>query len=85
MLTKKQIEILSHFNLFEEITFKQLKNRSGQKSNNLIQTAIQAFKEENLVTEKKTGNVSTFKLDINSKTLKYLTLINEYKIQEKNI
>ena len=85
MLTKKQIEILSHFNLFEEITFKQLKNRSGQKSNNLIQTAIQAFKEENLVTEKKTGNVSTFKLDLNSKTLKYLTLINEYKIREKNL
>jgi len=46
MLTKKQIRIISVFNedVNKELTFKQLKEKSNQKSNNFVQKALKDFR-----------------------------------------
>lgn len=85
MLTKKQLDILSNFELFEEITFKELKKRSNQKSNNLLQQAIRSFEKEDLITQTKVGNVNLFTLKLNNMTLAYLDLINESKVRQLDI
>ncbi|MEM2131608.1 MAG: nucleotidyltransferase domain-containing protein [Candidatus Woesearchaeota archaeon] len=91
MLTKEQLNILKVFyeNLFSKITFKQIKEKSKQKSNSLIQIAINRFLEENLITNNKIGNLNLYSLNLdNNLTLSYLNLINEFKKSEsldKNI
>ncbi len=85
MLTKKQIQILTifHEKLFSELTFKQIKKESKQKSNNLIQLSIQEFLKQELLKTKKTGNVTTYKLNLkNNLTFSYLELINQIKIKK---
>ncbi|MBU0471033.1 MAG: nucleotidyltransferase domain-containing protein [Nanoarchaeota archaeon] len=82
MLTKKQIEILSVFqgNLFAEYTFKQFKEKSKQKSNNIIHLALEEFKKQCIINSKKTGNVNTYMINLeNSLTLAYLNIINTKK------
>jgi len=86
MLTKKQLGILGVFkkDLFAELTFSQIKAQSRQKSNNVTQLAIKEFKKQGLIHQKKTGDVSTYCLNLNSTlTLAYLNLINEEEIRQK--
>jgi len=88
MLTKKQINLLKifHDNLREELTFKQLKKESKQKSNNLIQTAINEFLKQDIIKIKKTGNVNTYKINLQNNLSKaYLELINQTKIKKTKI
>src|SRR3989338_6616017 len=83
MLTKQQIHIFSVFkkNLFARLTFKQIKEQSKQKSNNVVQIAVKEFKKQNLLKTEVTGNVSTYSLNLdNNLTTSYLNLINELEI-----
>src|SRR3989338_6404636 len=87
MLTKEQFNILSVFkkDLFIEMTFKQIKEQSRQKSNNVVQIALKEFQKQRLVKVKKTGNVNSYSLDLgNNLTLSYLDMINEIEISKKN-
>ncbi|MBS3138675.1 nucleotidyltransferase domain-containing protein [Candidatus Woesearchaeota archaeon] len=86
MLTKQQLNILRVFkkDFFESLTFKQIKEESKQKSNNIVQIAIKEFKEHNLVKTRTTGNVTTYFLNFdNNATLAYLNLINDLEIQKR--
>lgn len=82
MLTKKQIQILKIFaeNMPSELTFKEIKIKSKQKSNNLLQTALKEFLKQNIILAKKIGNVHTYKLNLkNNLTLSYLDVLNQSK------
>ena len=88
MLTKQQLHIFSVFkkDLFAELTFSQIKAQSKQKSNNVTQLAIKEFQKQGLIHQKKTGDVSTYSLDLgNNLTLAYLNLINEAEISQKSL
>ena len=88
MLTKKQLNILSIFkkDLFSSLTFKQIKQKSKQKSNNIVQIALKEFQKQNLVEKKVTGDVQSFSLNLNNNlTLSYLNLINESEISKSKI
>jgi len=86
MLTKQQVVILGVFkkNLFTSLTFKQIKEESKQKSNNIVQIALKEFKKQNLVETGITGDVTTYSLNLNNNlTLSYLNLINDLEIQKR--
>ena len=88
MLTKEQLNILSVFkkDIFTNLTFKQIKQQSGQKSNNLVQIALKEFQKQDIVKTKETGDVTTYKLNLNNNlTLSYLNLINELEINKSKI
>src|SRR3989339_431722 len=88
MLTKEQFNILSVFkkNIFASLTFKQIKQESRQKSNNIVQIALKEFRKQNIVKTKKTGDVTTYSLNLdNNLTLSYINLINDYEIGKSNI
>jgi len=88
MLTKKQLNILGVFerDLFASLTFKQVKEESKQKSNNIVQIALKKFKEQNLVKTKVIGNVTAYSLNLdNNITLSYLNLINDLEIQKRKL
>ena len=86
MLTKQQLAILSVFqkDIFASLTFKQIKEQSKQKSNNIVQIALKEFKEQDLLKMEVTGDVTTNSLNMdNNLTLSYLNLINELEISTK--
>ncbi|MEK6943291.1 MAG: nucleotidyltransferase domain-containing protein [Nanoarchaeota archaeon] len=88
MLTKKQLDILSAFkkDIFADLTFKQIKQQSRQKSNNIVQIALKEFKRQNLIETKKVGDVTVYSLSIaNSLTMSYLNLINEIEIEKSGV
>ena len=84
MLTKEQLNILSVFknDVFSSLTFKQIRQRSRQKSNNVVQIALREFKKEGLIDTKKIGNITTYFLDLNNLSIAYLNLINESDIRK---
>ncbi len=87
MLTKQQLNILSVFakNIFRELTFRQIKEQSKQKSNNVTQIALKEFLKNNLVKTNITGDVTAYSLSLNSNTYSYLNLINETELKSKKI
>ena len=88
MLTKEQVNILSVFkkDIFASLTFKQIKQQSRQKSNNLVQIALKEFQKQDLVRTKATGDIKTFSLNLNNNlTLSYLNLMNESEINKSRI
>jgi len=88
MLTKEQLNILSVFkkDIFVSLTFKQIKQQSRQKSNNLVQIALKEFQKQGIVKTKETGDVTTYYLNLNSNlTLSYLNLINECEISKSKL
>ncbi len=88
MLTKNQIKILKVFkeNIFKELTFKDIKQKSKQKSNNIPLIALNEFKKLNLIISKKTADVTTYSLNLNNNlTFSYLNLINEIDILNNKI
>lgn len=83
MLTKEQLRMLGVFrkDIFAKFTFRQIKEQSGQKSNNTIQIALKQFQKLNLVETQRTGDVTAYSLNLNNNlTLSYLHLINELDI-----
>ncbi len=88
MLTKKQLNMLSVFkkSIFTSLTFKQIKQQSRQKSNNIVQIALKEFQQQNLVKIKRTGDVITYALNLESNSvLSYLNLINDSEIHKSNV
>ena len=86
MLTKVQMNILSVFkkDIFSSLTFRQLKEQSRQKSNNIIQIALKEFQNQKLIRTELVGDVTRYHLDLESNlTLSYLHLINESEIEKK--
>jgi len=87
MLTKQQLVIFGVFkkDIFASLTFKQIKEESKQKSNNIVQIAIKKFKEQDLVKTKIIGDVTTYSLNLNHNlTLSYLNLINNLDLEKRN-
>ena len=82
MITKQQLRILSVYgnNLFGELTFRQVKEQSRQKSNNVVQIALREFLNNGLVRPRQVGDVNTYSLNLNSLAYSYLNLINELKL-----
>lgn len=83
MLTKKQLNILSVFkkDIFTDLTFKQIKEQSRQKSNNIVQIALKEFQKQGLMKIRKTGDVKTYSLNWgNNLTVSYINLLNEIGI-----
>ena len=88
MLTKEQLNILSVFkkDIFASLTFKQIKQQSRQKSNNIVQIALKEFQKQNLTEAKVTGDVTTYSLNLNNNlTLSYLNLINEIEVGKSEV
>ena len=88
MLTKEQFNILSVFkkDIFASLTFKQIKQQSRQKSNNIVQIALKEFQKQDIVKTKETGDVTTYSLNLNNNlTLSYLNLINESEISKNKM
>lgn len=86
MLTGQQLTIFSVFkrDLSASLTFKQIKEKSKQKSNNMIQIALKEFKKQDLVKMEVTGDVTTYSLNLdNNLTLSYLNLINDLETQKR--
>ncbi len=86
MLTKEQLKILGVFNksIFVELTFKQIKEKSRQKSNNIVQIALKEFQKEGITKTKKIGDVSVYSLNLdNNIAIGYLNLINQNDILNK--
>ncbi len=86
MLTKQQLVILGVFkkDIFASLTFKQIKEESKQKSNNIVQIALKEFKEQDLVKTKVIGDVTSYSLNLNNNlTLSYLNLVNDLEIQKR--
>ncbi|MFH1053641.1 MAG: nucleotidyltransferase domain-containing protein [Candidatus Woesearchaeota archaeon] len=88
MLTKQQLNIFSVFkqDIFKELTFKQIKEQSKQKSNNVTQLALEEFRKQNLVITKKVGDVNSYSLNLkNNLVYSYLNLIDESDAKSKRI
>lgn len=86
MLTKEQLRILSLFgkDFFASLTFKQVKEQSKQRSNNIVQIALKEFQKQNVVQTKRIGNIITYQLNLeHNLTLSYLNLLNELEINKK--
>ena len=86
MLTKQQFSIFGVFkrDLFASLTFKQIKEESKQKSNNIVQIALKEFKKQDLLKTEVTGDVTTYFLNLNNNlTLSYLNLINNLEIEKR--
>jgi len=78
MLTKKQLIILNTFqkNEFKEITWKQVKELSKEKSSSVIQEAIKAFLNEELINAEKIGTSKLYA--VNHKNNKIYTYFETY-------
>ncbi len=88
MLTKEQMNILSVFkkSLFASLTFKQIKQQSGQKSNNIVQIALKEFLKQDIVKTEETGDVTAYSLNLTSNlTLAYINLLNESEIRKSRV
>jgi len=86
MLTKEQLNIFSVFkkDIFLSFTFRQIKEKSKQKSNNTVQIALKEFQNQHIVKTTQTGNVTSYNLDLNNNlTLSYLNLINSLELEKK--
>lgn len=86
MLTKEQFNILSvfHPDIFLKVTFKQIKVKSLQKSNNVVQIALKEFLKQKIMKTENIGDISIYSLNLdNNLTLYYLTLINENELLKR--
>jgi len=88
MLTKQQLNIFAVFakDLSASYTFKQIKELSKQKSNNIVQIALKEFQQQQLVKTQQTGNVATYQLNLEQNlTLAYLQLIQELELKKRTL
>ncbi|MDI6737827.1 MAG: nucleotidyltransferase domain-containing protein [Nanoarchaeota archaeon] len=88
MLTKTQLKILNSFrkDIFAKLDFKQVKSLSRQKSNNVIQSALAAFKGMNLVMPEKAGKSIFYSLNFqNMLTLSYLSILSDIELRSNNM
>lgn len=85
MLTDKQMEIFTVFvkNPYKKRTRQEIKHLSKEKSNNALNIALDKFKKENLIIEKKVGRSSLFKLNFeNNLIYYYIALCNDKRLKK---
>ncbi|MFC1691466.1 nucleotidyltransferase domain-containing protein [Nanoarchaeota archaeon] len=85
MITEKQLKIFEVFvkKPFAEFTRKQVKQESKEKSNNALALAINQFKKEEVIIEKKVGKSGLLNLNLaNDLTFYYIALANNQKIEK---
>ncbi len=78
MLTPKQIKIFEAFlrKPYKELTYREIKDYSKEKSNSIIQKAITAFLAEDLVKKRNVGNIILYALNLdNSIVFSYFDII----------
>ena len=86
MLTKKQLKILNIFqrNEFKELTWKQIKEISKEKSSSIIQNAIKSFLAEDLITERKIGTSKLYAVNHkNNKVYNYFEVYNKENLPKQ--
>ncbi len=86
MLTKKQLKILNIFQRdeFKEITWKQVKELSKEKSSSIIQNSIKEFLTEGLITEKKIGTSKLYSVNHkNNKVYIYFETYNKENLPKQ--
>ena len=71
MLTPKQIKIFEAFlrRPYKELTYKDIKNYSKEKSNSIIQKAIVKFLVEELVKKREVGNIILYTVNLENSTI----------------
>ncbi|HOF44524.1 MAG: Nucleotidyltransferase domain protein [Candidatus Diapherotrites archaeon ADurb.Bin253] len=86
MLTKKQLKILNTFqkNKFKKLTWKQVKELSRENSSSVIQDAIKAFLNEELITEEKIGTSKIYAVNHkNNKVYTYFEIYNKENLSKQ--
>lgn len=86
MLTKKQLKIFNIFqrNDFKELSWKEVKNLSKEKSSSMIQGAIKSFLKEGLITEKKVGTSKLYAVNHkNNKIYLYFEIYNRENLSKR--
>lgn len=86
MLTEKQLKIFGPItkNILREYSIKEIKEASGEKSNNALSLALRKFKEENIVIEKRVGRSLLYTLNLdNDLVFYYLSILNNKKIPKE--
>jgi len=83
-MLKEQLNILNLYkkDLNQELTFKQIKEKTKQKSNNQVQTALKYLQEKQILNKKLIGNVALYFINLSTLTIAYLNLINELEIDK---
>ncbi|MEK6968082.1 MAG: nucleotidyltransferase domain-containing protein [Nanoarchaeota archaeon] len=71
MLTPKQIRIFEAFlkKPYKELTYKEIKDYSKEKSNSIIQISIVKFLAEELVKKREVGNIILYALNLENNTV----------------
>lgn len=71
MLTPKQIRIFEAFlrKPYKELTYKEIKDYSKEKSNSIIQKAIAQFLAEELVKKREVGNIILYNVNLDNSTV----------------
>lgn len=71
MLTPKQIKIFEAFlrKPYKELTYKEIKDYSKEKSNSIIQKALVKFLSENLVKKREVGNIILYSVNLDNSTV----------------
>jgi len=85
MLTRKQHELFSLFaeDVFNEYSFTELKERSGERSHSLLQRALRRFQDEGLVAERAVGPTKLYSLNLDSEAVNaYLALYANDRIKK---
>lgn len=83
MLTENQLKIFEPLtkNILKEYSIKEIKELSGEKSNNAMTLALKKFKEENLVIERRVGKSLIYTLNTDTDLVfYYLSILNNKKI-----
>ncbi|PIU29860.1 hypothetical protein COT07_03760 [Candidatus Woesearchaeota archaeon CG07_land_8_20_14_0_80_44_23] len=78
MLTPKQIKIFEAFlrRAYKELTYKEIKEYSKEKSNSVIQKAIAKFLAENIVKKRNVGNIILYRINFeNSLVYSYFNIL----------
>jgi predicted nucleotidyltransferase len=85
MLTPKQIKIFEAFlrKPFKEVTYKEIKEFSKEKSNSIIQKALVKFLSEELVKKREVGNILLYSVNLdNSVVFSYFDILMKEKSQK---
>ncbi len=83
MLTPKQIIIFEAFlrKPYIELTFKEIKEYSKEKSNSIIQKAIATFLKDKLLRKRKVGNILLYAVNLeNSLVFSYFNILINVKL-----
>lgn len=71
MLTPKQIKIFEAFlrKPYQELTYREIKDYSKEKSNSIIQKAVVKFLAEDLVKKREVGNIILYAINLDNNTV----------------